>query len=88
MQEIQERVPFLEMTVEQFDRMMTVNTRGPFLMTRAIVPDMVAEKYGKIINIASQTALLGRAPKRGRGHVTVLHATKVIFLPLVEAGAL
>jgi len=58
---IQERVPFLEMTVEQFDRMMTVNTRGPFLMTRAIVPDMVAEKYGKIINIASQTALLGRA---------------------------
>lgn len=58
---IQERVPFVEMTVEQFDSMMTVNTRGPFLMTRAIVADMVAEKYGKIINIASQTALLGRA---------------------------
>ncbi|WP_054970031.1 SDR family NAD(P)-dependent oxidoreductase [Alicyclobacillus ferrooxydans] len=58
---IQERVPFLEMTTEQFDRMLAVNTRGAFLMMKAVVPAMMNGQCGRIINIASQTALLGRS---------------------------
>ncbi|WDL98599.1 SDR family NAD(P)-dependent oxidoreductase [Alicyclobacillus sp. ALC3] len=58
---IQERVPFVELTVEQFDRMMAVNTRGAFLMTKALVPAMMEAQRGKIINISSQTALVGRS---------------------------
>jgi 3-oxoacyl-[acyl-carrier protein] reductase len=32
---------------------MTVNVTGPFLMMKAVIGDMIARKYGRIINIAS-----------------------------------
>jgi NAD(P)-dependent dehydrogenase (short-subunit alcohol dehydrogenase family) len=36
-----------------WDRVMAVNTRGPFLMVKFVAPHMIARKAGKIINIAS-----------------------------------
>lgn len=44
--------------VEDWDRMMAVNLRAPFLFTQALGPQMVARKRGKIINIASQTGVV------------------------------
>jgi len=51
-----------ELDVEVWDRVMTVNVRGTWLMTRAAAPHLRASGAGRVINIASDTALWG-APK-------------------------
>jgi NAD(P)-dependent dehydrogenase (short-subunit alcohol dehydrogenase family) len=38
---------------------MAVNLRGPFLMVKHVAPHMIAQGYGKIINIGSGTAYRG-----------------------------
>lgn len=43
--------------VEDWDRVMEVNLRGPFLCTRAALPFMVPQRHGKIVNMASVAAL-------------------------------
>jgi NAD(P)-dependent dehydrogenase (short-subunit alcohol dehydrogenase family) len=51
----------VETTPELFDRVMRVNVRGVFLMSRAVVPHMVARKSGSIINMSSGIAEIGLA---------------------------
>jgi NAD(P)-dependent dehydrogenase (short-subunit alcohol dehydrogenase family) len=48
-----ERQSFTDIPVELWDRVMAVNTRGVFLCAKACAPHMRAQKYGKIINIAT-----------------------------------
>ncbi len=45
--------PFLEMTREEWNKVLSVNLNGVFHCTKAVVPKMVQQKYGKIVNIAS-----------------------------------
>ncbi|MBR7142712.1 MAG: 3-oxoacyl-ACP reductase FabG [Clostridia bacterium] len=42
-----------DMTVAEFDCLMAVNVRGPFLCSRAVIPSMVRRKKGVIVNVAS-----------------------------------
>lgn len=51
--------PVTEIPVEDWDKVMAVNIRGPFLMVKHVVPHMKARGYGKIINIGSGTANKG-----------------------------
>jgi len=51
-----------ELDVEVWDRVMTVNVRGTWLMTRAAARHLRASGSGRVINIASDTALWG-APR-------------------------
>ncbi len=53
--------PLLETTAEDFDRLMAVNLRGTFLVGREALRAMVKQKNGRVINIASELAYLGRA---------------------------
>jgi 3-oxoacyl-[acyl-carrier protein] reductase len=46
-------------SLDEWDRLMAVNLKGPFLCARAVLPAMRTQKSGKIINIASGTALSG-----------------------------
>lgn len=48
-----------EMTVETWDRMIDVDLRSVFLLTRHVVPHMIEQKSGRIINIASQIGQKG-----------------------------
>ena len=47
------RRSWLEIPVEEWDRVMAVNLRGIFLCCRAVVPHMREKAYGKIVNISS-----------------------------------
>ena len=47
------RRDWMEIPVEEWDRVMGVNLRGMFLCCRAVAPTMKANNYGKIVNISS-----------------------------------
>ena len=57
------RSPFDQISVDEWDRMMSVNVKGTWLASRAVVPQMRKQAYGKIINVSSGTALKG-SPSR------------------------
>ncbi len=48
-----------EIDVDLWDRVMAINVRGVFLMAKHVAPHMIAQKYGKIINISSGTVARG-----------------------------
>jgi NAD(P)-dependent dehydrogenase (short-subunit alcohol dehydrogenase family) len=50
-----------DLSVEEWDGLMAVNVRGPWLVSKAFAPSMSARHKGKIINISSATAHLGMA---------------------------
>jgi NAD(P)-dependent dehydrogenase (short-subunit alcohol dehydrogenase family) len=50
---------FEDIAADEWDAVMRVNVRGPWLMSKAVVPAMRRQGYGKIVNIASTTALKG-----------------------------
>ena len=56
---ISTHIPFLELPVEEFDRVLAVNLRGTFLCCRAICPDMVRRESGTVVNVASELAFVG-----------------------------
>src|SRR5215468_9390403 len=51
--------PLLDTTVAEFDRLMAINLRGTFLVGREALRMMVAQRAGRVINIASELAYLG-----------------------------
>lgn len=53
------RVPFDQIPLEEWDRLMAVNVRGVFLCCRAVVPSMKQQGGGKIVNISSGTVFFG-----------------------------
>ena len=52
-------VKFTDTDDATWERIMRVNATGPFWCCRAVVPDMIARKWGRIVNIASIAALTG-----------------------------
>ncbi len=51
--------PILEHSVEDWDLVMAVNLRAPFLLAQALAPRMIEQRRGKIINISSTAGELG-----------------------------
>lgn len=50
--------PLLNTPVEDWDAIMAVNLRAPFLIARALAPKMIEQRSGKIINISSQAGVI------------------------------
>lgn len=50
---------FQDISVEEWDRLMLVNSRGPWLVSRAVVPSMIGAGIGRIVNISSDASLYG-----------------------------
>lgn len=50
---------FPSLSEEEWDRMIRINLKGPFLVTKAFVPDMLDAGWGRIINISSSSAQTG-----------------------------
>lgn len=58
---ISEQKLFTDITDSDWERMLAVHLDGAFYMTRAVLPCMLHEKYGRIINIASMWGETGGA---------------------------
>jgi 3-oxoacyl-[acyl-carrier protein] reductase len=50
---------FVDLTVEDFDRMIAVHLRGTFLCTRSVLPEMLSRGGGIVVNVASQLGQIG-----------------------------
>ncbi len=51
--------PLHKIPPEAWDHVMSINLKGVFLCCRAVVPTMIEQRYGKIINIAGTSGLRG-----------------------------
>jgi gluconate 5-dehydrogenase len=54
------RSAFVDVTEGDWDEMMSINLKGPFLTSKAVLPGMIENGSGKIINIVSVVGELGR----------------------------
>jgi NAD(P)-dependent dehydrogenase (short-subunit alcohol dehydrogenase family) len=81
-------IPFLDTTAEEFDRIVSVNLRGTFLVGQACARAMVAAGRGAIVNIASVSGLRGNIGRAAygasKGGVIVL--SQVMATELAERG--
>ena len=50
--------PILESSVEDWEDVLAVNLRAPFLLAQALAPKMIEQRSGKIINISSQAGVV------------------------------
>ena len=80
--------PFLKITAEKWNRILAVNLTGTFDCCQAVVPDMIEEGWGRIVNISSSSAQSGQpimthyvASKAG-----VIGFTKALALELGPKG--
>jgi NAD(P)-dependent dehydrogenase (short-subunit alcohol dehydrogenase family) len=67
---VESEVPLWEADPEQWWRVMETNVRGPFLVTRAVVPSMIAAGGGRVINLNSGSGT------RESPVLTAYHASK------------
>jgi NAD(P)-dependent dehydrogenase (short-subunit alcohol dehydrogenase family) len=74
--------PFWENTRDEFEQIMTLNVTGCFLTMRAVLPTMIAQRYGKVVNVGGTFGLRGRA---GR---TAYSASKWALRGLTKSAAL
>ncbi|MBI1847601.1 MAG: SDR family oxidoreductase [Candidatus Rokubacteria bacterium] len=66
---------------EMWERHMRVNATGPYLLTREVLPGMLARRWGRVINVASLAGLYG-AP-----YVTAYTASKHALVGFTRALA-
>lgn len=54
------RIPMVEMKDEEFRQVIDIDLVGPFIVSKAVLPYMMTQNSGKIINICSMMSELGR----------------------------
>lgn len=54
---INKREGFLDVEEDTFDKIMSINLKGVFLLTQAVVPHMIEKRYGSIINMGSHNVV-------------------------------
>jgi NAD(P)-dependent dehydrogenase (short-subunit alcohol dehydrogenase family) len=73
--------PVHETPIETWDFMLNLNARSVFLTSRAVIPCMLRQKYGKIISVAA------RAAERGRANMAAYSVSKSAVMRLTESMA-
>ena len=90
---IYETKEFFDKTAEDFEKIFRVNLLGAFLVTKYIAPQMIANKYGKIVNVSSNNSFQSYDPvtvdydvsKAGLNILTRVMAKE--FAPYVNVNA-
>lgn len=83
-------VPFLETTRELWDKVMAVNATGTYLATKAFLPDMLENGWGRIVNMSSVSAqrgggVFGKVPYSA-AKAAILGFTKALARELGDSG--
>ena len=73
--------PLEDVKEEDWDKVVSVNLKGTFFCTQAVLPTMKKNKYGKIVNIGSRASL-------GKSDRTVYAATKAGLIGVTRTWAL
>jgi NAD(P)-dependent dehydrogenase (short-subunit alcohol dehydrogenase family) len=73
--------PALEMPLEALQRMLRVNVEGVFIVSRAVLPHMIARRSGSVVNLASW------AGKTGNAFFAGYSASKFAVIGLTQALA-
>jgi NAD(P)-dependent dehydrogenase (short-subunit alcohol dehydrogenase family) len=80
------RKPILEYDEQSWDLVQTTNLKAPFLCAKAVVPQMIKQKFGRIINIASMLGTVA-LPERSAycsSKGGLIQLTKVMALEWAE----
>jgi len=82
--------PLWEIDLATFKRDIDINLTSQFMFIRAVVPEMIAGGYGRIVNIASQAGMEGRALSGGygAGKGGVIAMTKILGKELATKGVI
>jgi len=78
---VAESAPFAKTEPDFWDRNFAVNVRGPYLLTRAMLPGMLERRWGRVINVASLAGLFGSP------YVTAYTASKHALVGFTRALA-
>jgi 2-hydroxycyclohexanecarboxyl-CoA dehydrogenase len=78
---VAESAPFAKTEPDFWDRHFDVNVRGPYLLTRAVLPGMLERRWGRVINVASLAGLFGSP------YVTAYTASKHALVGFTRALA-
>lgn len=80
--------PFLDITAQQWARVLAVNLTGTFDCCQAVLPDMVEQGWGRIVNISSSSVHSGAAGMAAyvSSKSGVLGLTKVLALEFARKG--
>ena len=82
------RGPIEDITLEGFQQVQDINVTGTWLTNRAVIPNMKANQYGRIINLSSALGLVGLANRTpyttSKGAVTQM--TRALALELAKEG--
>jgi 3-oxoacyl-[acyl-carrier protein] reductase len=76
-----QHVPLLDITVDDWDRVLDINARATLLTMQSVAPVMLEARGGSIVNISSMAAKLGGG---GEAHYA---ASKAAVVALTRAGA-
>ena len=71
-------VPTHEVEIDDFDAVYRINLKGAFLLSKAVIPHMLARKYGRILHVASI------AGKEGNAGMAAYSSTKAGLIGLVK----
>lgn len=81
---------FLEMSLEEWNRVIAVNLTGSFLVAQAFVPQMIEAGYGRVVNMSSVTAQHGGGVFSKTGYAAakagVIGLTKGMARELAQYG--
>lgn len=81
-------VPFTDLAEDEWDRIIRINLKGPFLVTKQFVPGMLEAGYGRIVNISSSSAQTG-APALAHYAASkggVIGFTKALAIEFADKG--
>jgi len=77
-----------QISMEQWDRVLDVNLRGTVLMCRAVLPAMMRQGAGSIVNIGSTFGLVARGDSIAYGvsKAAVIHLSRTMAVDLADNG--
>ncbi|MCD7731233.1 MAG: 3-oxoacyl-ACP reductase FabG [Oscillospiraceae bacterium] len=85
---IAEQIMFCDITEEKWDRLFDVDVKGVYNCTQAVLPHMVHEKYGRIINVSSMWGITGASCEvhYSAAKAAVIGFTKALAKELAPSG--